>query len=130
MALWHRDIPPKNGVYRSTPERAFYKSKFNYCELCKLEGHEIFIVELHHILSGLGRTDRAWNFIMLCRRHHDLCTEHIHGEKAIRANLVCWCLKFIKKEISKKKLIELQVWEPVERLFPEMQEIYKAAHAA
>jgi len=122
----NRPIPPKNPKVRNSQALKSYRQEHPYCELCRIEGEYVTTgIELHHIFPGPSRTDQRWNIICLCQRHHQECTEHIHGEEAQKRNCVCLAVKWLKGEISEKKLTQFEKLEPVLKIAERLEGRWK-----
>jgi 5-methylcytosine-specific restriction endonuclease McrA len=107
MALNSRPILPKSVKITNKPLSQWYKSQHKQCEICVLDGVISSPVQLHHIIPGTGRTDEIWNIICLCEGCHRLATEHINGASAQQFNILLFALKYLKGEITQKKLYQI-----------------------
>jgi len=118
------------GKVVNSQTRQAYKREYPFCEFCKLEGYyNTKHIDTHHIIPGLGRTDEWWNYLSACRfKHHNQCTTHINGRKAVAMNFLAFAYKFVKGEITEAKLIEIGQHEYVMPLVPEMRVIYNNAY--
>lgn len=112
MALTNRPIIPKNPKVRNKPFVDLYRYDNPNCEVCLLDGLIISRDDIHHIIPGL-RLDLIWNIISLCRNHHICATEHINGNEAKKFNMLLFAIKYLKNEITDKKLLELEIIEQV-----------------
>jgi len=108
---------PKQGKVKNSAFRQNYKRENPNCEICRFNGDNIPASELHHIEpKGRGGPDLLWNSIHLCNGCHRECTEHLKGTQAIANNMMCFSLKLLKKEISKKTLTGLNIYDIVYQL--------------
>jgi hypothetical protein len=123
----HSRLPAvKVGRYRNDFIIQTYKRQFNYCEYCALDGYDITTgLELHHIIGGVGRNDKLWNIIHLCRPCHELATTHKNGVVAVSYNLSFFALKYLKGEISDKTLDEIQLKDEVLHLKKGLEPAWK-----
>jgi hypothetical protein len=111
MSLTNRPIIPKQPKIKNSQLVKHYRSQHKQCEVCVLDGEYTPADDLHHIIPGHGRTDQIWNIIMLCRKHHILCTEHIQGERGKRMNIMMLAIKYLKAEIGDTRLRQIGLYD-------------------
>jgi hypothetical protein len=121
-----RKPTPKIGKITNTASRQKYKRNNPHCEVCLLEGIIHPATELHHIIPGLGRTDEEWNHINLCQSRHQEATQHVHGRSAQLFNVLLFGIKLLKKEITYKKLQELNLLEEVKLAAEKIKPLWEA----
>jgi hypothetical protein len=114
MNLTNRPILPKQPKIKNSQLIQHYRSQHKQCELCALDGEYQVVDDIHHIIPNHGRSDEIWNIIALCRKCHIDCTEHINGDRAYRRNVLILSLKYLKGEITQKKLQQLDLFNIVE----------------
>lgn len=120
MNLTGRGIPPKIPKVRNSQLKKWYRSEYPYCEVCILEDfYNVVDIELHHIIPGDGRTDKKWNIISLCRKHHREATYHsTEYNHAKDSNAACFCIKLFKGEISLDRIEKLGFIREVREFYP------------